>query len=451
MNDPIDTTTTPKRKWQKSHIFIILLLLIITGLVFFRFSIKSELQSKLDAIRAAGYPVTCDELDAWYPRVPFGEENAADTILEAFAYYCQWDEEALKKLPVVGEAELPARTEPLPEEMKTIIAAYLADNQQALTLLHQGAAMEHCRYPVDLRMGFNAVLGHLSDMRAGARMLHLEAILHAENNEPQLAVDSIKTLFGLAGSLENEPTLVSQLVRIACQSVGVSTIERLLNQVELTDSQLMELDQLLILLEKSEGMIRAIVGERCMTSSFLKNPTSQDLSLLSISPKSKPVIRIYNAMGLSDMDNLLLIDLLTKYIDALQLPSHQRIAAAEAVEKEHKDISRMHILLHKVMPALSRCVEIDVRCLANIQVVRVGIAIERYRLAAGQLPDDLGDLVPNYLDAIPADPFDGKKLRYKKLDKGFVVYSVGEDSCDDGGMEEKSMSGNRDITFTVER
>ncbi len=41
--------------------------------------------------------------------------------------------------------------------------------------------------------------------------------------------------------------------------------------------------------------------------------------------------------------------------------------------------------------------------------------------------------------------FDGQPLRYKKLAKGYVVYSVGEDGKDDGGDEKK------DITFTVER
>jgi hypothetical protein len=46
---------------------------------------------------------------------------------------------------------------------------------------------------------------------------------------------------------------------------------------------------------------------------------------------------------------------------------------------------------------------------------------------------------------LPLDPFDGQPLRYKKLPKGYVVYSNGEDGKDDGGDEKK------DITFTVER
>jgi len=36
-------------------------------------------------------------------------------------------------------------------------------------------------------------------------------------------------------------------------------------------------------------------------------------------------------------------------------------------------------------------------------------------------------LVPGQLSAVPADPFDGKPLRFKRLTKGYVIYSIGKD------------------------
>ena len=76
-------------------------------------------------------------------------------------------------------------------------------------------------------------------------------------------------------------------------------------------------------------------------------------------------------------------------------------------------------------------------------------------LAAGKLPDTLAELIPTYLDAVPEDPFDCKELRYKKLETGFVVYSVGEDGNDDGGKgKSRKRSGAdvpSDVTFIVHR
>ena len=64
----------------------------------------------------------------------------------------------------------------------------------------------------------------------------------------------------------------------------------------------------------------------------------------------------------------------------------------------------------------------------------------------------LAEIVPAYLPAIPPDPFDGQVMRFRKLERGFVVYSIGEDREDNGGMERKPGAQKRtDITFIVER
>jgi hypothetical protein len=64
----------------------------------------------------------------------------------------------------------------------------------------------------------------------------------------------------------------------------------------------------------------------------------------------------------------------------------------------------------------------------------VALALERYRLARGRWPDQLTDLAPAYVRAVPLDPFSGGPLRYGRLEDGVAAYSVGYDEKDDGGM-----------------
>src|SRR5207248_7174276 len=59
---------------------------------------------------------------------------------------------------------------------------------------------------------------------------------------------------------------------------------------------------------------------------------------------------------------------------------------------------------------------------------------------------------------IPADPFDGRSLRYLRSFPGYVVYSVGPDKEDHGGQKKEDASKIHneekqayDITFTVDR
>jgi hypothetical protein len=146
----------PPRKGSKLKVYHVLIILLLTGagvFAYYRLSLKSKFQARIDAIRAAGYPVTCAELDQWY-KIPPNVENAAYQITDAFSYYKKWDKEKAEPLPVVGRAELPARKEPMTEEMEVLITQYVTDNNEALELLHAGAAVEHSRYPVDLSAGF---------------------------------------------------------------------------------------------------------------------------------------------------------------------------------------------------------------------------------------------------------------------------------------------------------
>src|SRR5207248_5771811 len=65
------------------------------------------------------------------------------------------------------------------------------------------------------------------------------------------------------------------------------------------------------------------------------------------------------------------------------------------------------------------------------------IAVERYRRVNNRWPDTLTDLVPTFLPNMPLDPFDGKPLRYRRLDDGVVIYSISSDGKDNGGKFDK--------------
>ena len=455
-----ETIPVKRFRLKFSHVLIILLLIGAGSFAIFRLSLKSKLQARIDAIRAAGYPVTCAELDKWYA-IPENVENAAYTIIDAFSYYKQWDESKSKSLPVIGRAELPPRTEPLDEEMKALVTQYIADNNEALSLLHEAAAIEHSRYPIDLSAGFETNLNYLSEMRTAVFLLKLEAILHAENGNGKLAIRSAISIFGIARSLAKEPATIIQLVRSAYQSLATSTIEYCINRADLTDEQLVELIEYLQNTERISDISCAFIGERCMGISFFKAPESVNPDIIEGIP-IRPILELYKAVGLADADAVIYLDIMDGYIKSTQLPLHKRQDAVKAIDTRLQSTSQIHILLHAILPPLSSIIpiessiiSIELRTIAYLRTARTALAVQRFRLVAGKLPDALIDLVPAYLDAVPTDPFDGNELRYKKLETGFVVYSIGEDLSDDGGKEKPPRSTkespNWDVTFIVER
>ena len=62
------------------------------------------------------------------------------------------------------------------------------------------------------------------------------------------------------------------------------------------------------------------------------------------------------------------------------------------------------------------------------------VALARFFGRNGAWPQSLGELVPTFLSELPADRFDGRPIRYRLLPSGPVLYCVGPDRADDGGL-----------------
>lgn len=343
---------------------------------------------------------------------------------------------------------------------------YIVENKKALELLHTGAAIENCRYPIDFAAGIDTGMSHLSEIRKGIMLLELESILHAEKGESALAVQSITAALGISRSLENEPSLISQLARNGCQRFTVSGIERIINRTELTGEQLAGLSRALIDSEELSVMARALGGERCFALSVLKMSAAEMAHILSLMSSSKPQSKVtshlqsakftlHRLAGLTDRSTIVYLDLIEDYIDATQIPLNGRLAAIEQINARCTAASRAYFLLRHLTDGLPQVNTMSFRGFATLRAGWVALAVQRYRLATGRLPDTLTEILPEYLDSVPVDPFDGGEMRYKKLEVGFVVYSVGEDLSDDGGKARspggKGQSRNWDVTFIVER
>lgn len=80
------------------------------------------------------------------------------------------------------------------------------------------------------------------------------------------------------------------------------------------------------------------------------------------------------------------------------------------------------------------------RYVARQRIRDVCLGILKQRLRTGVFPDSLA--------SPPADPFDGRPLRYRKTDRGFVLYSIGPNLKDDGGDPTRDQGGPRDIVFS---
>jgi len=84
------------------------------------------------------------------------------------------------------------------------------------------------------------------------------------------------------------------------------------------------------------------------------------------------------------------------------------------------------------------------RITAKNRTIDIVIALAAYRLENGAYPKELGQLKPAFLSEIPTDPFADGPLRYKRLQMGCMVYSVGPNGEDEGGEFDDSVWPEKD-------
>src|SRR5205807_2453674 len=115
-------------------------------------------------------------------------------------------------------------------------------------------------------------------------------------------------------------------------------------------------------------------------------------------------------------------DDMTRYLEMVRLPPAERAAARLQLAAMRRPAgigsSRFGRIEAALLPGL-----------AQLRCATVALAAERFRLRHGRLPDQLRDLVPEFLAGVPADPFNEQApLSWDRVNGTASVYSVGQPS-----------------------
>jgi len=375
----------------------------------------------------------------------------------------RWDD----ALPLLGaEAKRISRTMVLQPTNLLAAEAFLEEHKEYSKNVRQALRKPKFRFPVDFTDGFGTLLPHLAQIKREAQSFHIEALLASEGKDVEGAIAAVENISRTGSAVAAEPMLISQLVRIACYNMALEASERLLSRHVLSNAQLDKLNATVDELAMPGALRLSFVSERAMfLSVFLLSPSAAaQLGSPSGDEAEEMSESTYQAgtgflgfLGLNDADRRLMLETMEKAIWLSDRDDAKALKDCEALFVEAASTAKRlppKIFCAILMPAEEKAAIRFARLEARRRAAMVAIAVERYRLAnGGSTPEDLDELIPQFLRSIPSDPFDGQPLRYKELPTGFVVYSIGPDRTDDGGIEPRQKGGqkNFDVTFVVER
>jgi len=450
-------------KWVIITLICLPILVGVIAFVSWRSTLSREVNGKLKAIKAAGLPTNGEELNKWYAEGP-ESANAALVMTQAFALLRTFDD---SRSNTIGGFKPPHRSEPLSADDKQLVADFVKLNEPALARAHDALTLPQSRYPLDMRYGNNTLLPHLAKIRELARLEDYRALLAARGGHPAEAAAGAQNILGCARTLDEEPLLISQLVRVACLSIARGSLERTLNATALDAVALQKLAAAFDSAHRTNRMARALIGERAMYAPVFRMSWSDIKQLVNLNPPDSPDTSapplpgkspwFVRASGFLERDLNFYLGAMETNIDFALKAAPENLQITNLSPKiEQEAMRKKYILSAMMLPALSRVTVREVESEAHLRLALTAIAIERYRLANKRLPATLEELAPKFLATVPLDPFTGRPLQYKLLPKGFVVYSLDREGRDDGGREKpanrkSSDKSTYDLTFTVER
>ncbi len=373
----------------------------------------ARLESQLAELRAAGDPISLKDL----ARAPIPPEKNAATYLRR----AQADLEAVQKELAAAYPETGYPTGPLSpaeqEKLQKVFDAY----PKVIPLLEQAAACPdydpQLDYTVPARTFMVKGLDEVQKSRVPARFLRATTTLLVAKGRRDEALARMVLLLRLCRHFDHHPMLTGCLLALACRGYAISGANLVLQSGPIGKEAREALEREL---SRHDG-VQAYVGG-------LKTERAFGLDMFDTMPWSQNWLgRAFDYAGKSCY-----LDMMHEYLEAASRPYCEVQPAKPVAEGWPRFVAPYKTLVELVRPALDAARSAMERNRAMVRAVRLLNALQAKVAPDAKDPPKLSDL------GLPAeatiDPFNGQPLHVKKLPQGWLVYSVGENIVDDGGV-----------------
>jgi tetratricopeptide (TPR) repeat protein len=314
--------------------------------------------------------------------------------------------------------------------------------------LHEAAAARpYSRFPIeyDYEPAAEILLPHLAQVKGIAEVVNVHAVALLDAGQADRAFEDLKLGFRLSESIKDEPLLIDHLVRMAILTMDLQIVREGLARHAWSEAQLAEIEKILEPLNLLVELKQAIGGEHALEVDWVDyarrngqidlDSTTSDWKLVK---KSISVL-----LGGVFYQNMLVISKLHQQYTMPSIDEKARRIFPDTIEATDKKIAEIN--LHKwvhpywfyaiwLFPSLSNAEAKSARAQTFVDEARVACALERHRLANGNFPETLAVLTRQFIESIPNDVIAGRPLRYRRTADGYILYGIGWNKIDDGGM-----------------
>jgi hypothetical protein len=335
-------------------------------------------------------------------------------------------------------------------------------SQTAAALLHQleqyepvidelrlASARRSSRFNVeyDAPDPFTILLPHHLVLQRVANVLELRASAELEVGRSDAALSDLKLIVFIAGTFSDEPFLVGwQVCRVILKRAEQLVWEGLASG-KWKEAQLKELQDQLRAIPLIKALDNALRADRAhcggaIFAYFHSHKNALRGWMASDEAAASMAYLLAGPEGWLYQEQAAYHRLYDRYVcgafepDTGVFQPHVVIEHRKALEKmfshftiwHHTGLSRLALL--NTLTVFRRGAMAQAWCDQAV----LACALERCRIATGKYPENLDNLVPQFVGAVPLDVCGGGPLKYKVAGPGaFLLYSIGWNETDDGG------------------
>lgn len=224
-------------------------------------------------------------------------------------------------------------------------------------------------------------------------------------------------LLQLCRHFDREPMIIGGLVALACRMTAIGGANAVLQSSEVGRQAREALDCELALYDPVQAYVAMLKSERAF-----------GLDSCRALPWAESWLgRAFDYAGQSHY-----LDTIHEYLRAASQPYYE-VKRIEPAPGKRSLLTPPYVVVVELMrPALDQARIAMERTRAIVRCLRVLNALQLKADPNAKEPPKLSDL--GLPPEVTTDPFDGQPLRVKKLPQGWLIYSVGPNRIDDGGV-----------------
>lgn len=400
----------------------------------------------LREIEASGAPLDAGQWQTFY-RLPANLPDRTDIVLDAIAEAPGLAvlREEFGMSPFMGFGMPLDKVPPPGEQWEELANAQELVSRHSAVLKQLHKALEQpcaIRFPTDPRAYPNTRPQHHSQYNAALRLLRADMAVKGHGGDSPAALATLVAMIRLEGAWLTVPDAEQMNFALTNWELLAQAVGWYLSYGNGTEQDLQLLTAEVKRIDLEQATERAVIGTRALVIDVFRRgdlAAAEYQNSLFLLAKNLDLPAGSDWVKVRSRDVLEVLATFTKAAHAAKVGFPAALPEYDEIKLEMDNVKLQPAeTRNNLQPLFGREAETTLRWCQVLgafqQTSLVGIATTRYRLRHKMLPDQLTDLVPNYLSAIPLDPYVvDQPLQYRQDGVSFVVYSCYSNRADDEG------------------